>query len=131
MFCFQFSPVLSDPLFLAVFPHGNPARSPGLKVKLLVGPTCKIPTINLKELFGNKANLRCAKFLNDQPVKSTINIQINPRSLRNHHFCCSLVVTSFIMFVRSRVYHRHFFQCSKLRRTSKIIPKSGGRSGEK
>ena len=30
-------------------------RSPGLKVKLLVGPTCKIPTINSKERLGNKA----------------------------------------------------------------------------
>ncbi len=39
-------------------------RSPGLKVKLLVGPTCKIPTINSKErTFGNKAItvFRCAK----------------------------------------------------------------------
>ena len=31
-----------------------------LKVKLLVGPTCKIP-LNSKERLGNKANLRCAK----------------------------------------------------------------------
>ena len=29
-------------------------RSPGLKVKLLVGPTCKIQ-LNSKELSGNKA----------------------------------------------------------------------------
>ncbi len=32
-----------------------------LKVKFVVGPTCKIP-LNSKELFGNKANLRCAKY---------------------------------------------------------------------
>ena len=41
--------------------HGGPLReNPGLKVKLLVGPTCKIP-LDSKGLFGNKANLRCAK----------------------------------------------------------------------
>ena len=49
-------------MVVSVYITWQPLRSPGLKVKPLVGPTCKIP-LNSKERLGNKANLRCAMII--------------------------------------------------------------------